>query len=394
MSAEETAGFSRVTVWLAIALFTGAVIAAWGWNQARSETNRLAFETVLVERGDVVQSVLATGELNPVRTVQVGSQISGNIRELLADFNSVVQRGDVIARIDPAIYEANVSLAEAELERAEAAYDLAHVQWERVRSLHERLMISDSELDEARAQMRQAEANQRMTGHELEKAQLELDRCTITSPVDGIVISRNVDVGQTVAASLSAPVLFEIAEDLGQMEINTFVSEADIGRIEEGQRVEFRVDAYRDQPFAGKVWQVRHAPSVMDNVVTYDAVVRVDNPQLQLKPGMTAEVDFITSEEEDVLRVRNTALRARLPDAVRPATPDEAAGPGERTAYRLGSDGTLEAVQVRPGISDGMHTEILSGLREGDELVTGIQLHTGQDRTSGPTLLQGRQEQF
>ncbi len=343
----------------------------------------------------MVQSVLSTGELNPVRTVQVGSQISGNIKELLADFNSEVRQGDVVALLDPAIYQANVSLAEAEMERAEAAFQLSRVQFERIQTLHDRDIISDSERDEARARMQQAQASLRIARHQLEKAELELEHCTVRSPVNGIVISRNVDVGQTVAASLAAPVLFEIAEDLTQMEINTFVSEADIGRVREGQAVIFRVDAYRDSPFKGKVWQVRNAPMVIDNVVSYDAVVRVENPDLLLMPGMTAEVDFITAEREQVLRVRNTALRARLPDAVRPSEPELPEGSDWRRVYRLRMGGNVEAIPVRVGISDGMFTEIIEGLSEGDVLVSGMSLQrTQSNERSGPSLLQGRQQQF
>lgn len=363
------------------------------WRGDRGADGTPAFDTVKAERGDVVRSVLATGRLNPVRTVQVGSQISGNIIELLADFNSQVRRGEVVARLDPAIYQADVSLAEAELERAEAANEVARANWERLRALREREMASVADFDEARARMRQAQANARIAQHELEKARLELERCTIVSPVDGMVISRNVDVGQTVAASLSAPVLFLIAEDLTQMEISTFISEADIGEVRQGQRVEFRVDAYRDETFRGEVWQVRNSPTTIDNVVTYDAVVRVENEDLRLKPGMTAEVHLITEERRDVLRLRNSALRARLPERFRPASP-AAGDDGRRRAYLLEDGETLRSVRVAVGISDGAYSEILDGLEEGDELVTGMRLQAADADRSGPALLQGRQEQF
>lgn len=393
MTLRNSEGSIRWPVIVAL-LLVALVVAGWWWQARREAAASPTFLTATVETGSVVQTVLATGQLNPVRTVQVGSQVSGNILELLVDFNSPVKKGQVVARLDPAIYQANVALASAEVESAAAGLALAQVQWERLNSLHDRAMVSDSQRDEARARLRQAEAAHEISRHLLEKTQLELERCTISSPVDGLVIARNVDVGQTVAASLSAPVLFEIAEDLTQMEINTYVSEADIGRVAEGQRVLFRVDAYRDDPFEGVVWQVRNAPLVMDNVVSYDAVVRVSNADLRLKPGMTAVVDFITAERTDIRRVRNSALRARLPEALRPspvALPDEA---GWRQVIRMRPDGMLEAVAVRLGVTDGMHTEILDGLAEGDVLVTGLTLPASNATRSGPSLLQGSQATF
>ena len=344
----------------------------------------------------MVQTILTTGELNPIRTVQVGSQISGNILELLADFNSPVKEGQVIARLDPSTYEADVGLARAELERTQAGLDHTRLQWERVMQLHEQKLVPDMERDQIEVHMRQAAADVEIRRYILQKAQLQLDRCTIVSPVNGIIISRNVDVGQTVAASLSAPVLFTIAEDLTLMKINSDVSEADIGRVREDQRVEYQVDAYRGQIFHGSVLQVRNAPQMISNVVTYDAVVQVDNPDLLLKPGMTAEVRFVIDERENVLRLRNAALRTRLPAELLPTDSIAAGstrGDDERTVYRL-RDGQLDAVAVRTGISDGVYTEILQGLEEGDVVVTGLRLRPEGDRQTGPSLLSGRQAQF
>ncbi|TVR48495.1 MAG: efflux RND transporter periplasmic adaptor subunit [Puniceicoccaceae bacterium] len=380
-------------------LLVPLALVTWGfmsWRPGSGEGNPPPFQTIAVDRGDVVQSVVATGQLNPVRRVQVGSQISGIIEELLADFNTEVRAGQVVARLDRSTFEAAVRLAEAELASARAAHDLAVVNNERSRSLRGGELIASAEMEASEVAVLQAAASVKIRESQLERARLELERCTIVSPTDGIVISRNVNVGQTVAASLSAPVLFEIAEDLSRMKINARITEADIGRIREGQRADFRVDAYRDRMFSGQVVQIRNAPIHVDNVVTYDTVIHVDNSELLLKPGMTAEVHVITDEQRDVLRLRNTALRARLPDNLRPPTPADAEDQGARVVYRLlqSDERALEAVAVQTGITDGLHTEILEGLSEGDRLATGLTLRTQDDRSRASSLFQGRQAQF
>ena len=349
------------------------------------------------DRGDVVQAIRAAGQLNPVRTVQVGSQISGNIAELHADFNSRVRKGDLVAKLDTATFEADVALKRAELESARAALSLVRLNRDRLHSLKDRGLVPDADLDATEAEFAQAEALVRIRKSNLRKSEIELERCHIHSPTDGIVISRNVDVGQTVAASLSAPVLFEIAEDLARMKINTHVPEADIGRIEVGQRVEFVVDAYRGERFAGRVSQIRNAPIMVNNVVTYDTVVLVDNSDLRLKPGMTAEVHVITDERETTLRVRNTALRARLPDGVAVRERDRPESEGDwRRVYLQPDDGRLEERWVRIGISDGVYSEVLEGVAEGDRLVTGLAVRATADRGrgDGPSFLRGRQAQY
>ncbi len=320
----------------------------------------------------------------------IGSQVSGIVDQVTADFNSTVRRGQVIARIEPSTFEAAVSSAQAELEAAEASLELAQHKWERIESLRDGRHVSSSEVEEAAASLRQADAEVRVRRHALERAQRELQRCTIVSPSDGIVISRRVEVGQTVAASLNAPELFEIATDLRRMQIHANVAEADIGMVEEGQDTRFVVDAYRDREFSGTVVQVRNAPVVEDNVVHYETIIAVDNDELLLKPGMTAEVSIITAERRNVLRVRNPALRARLPNAIRP--PDPADGAGEGRVY-LVRDGVLSASAVTPGLSDGVYTEIIDGLQAGDSLAVGLSLQTdgGGGRRS---LISGSQAQY
>ncbi len=351
--------------------------------------------TVTVEQGDVTRQVVASGTLNPLRSVEVGSQISGVVVELSADFNTKVRRGDVVARLDTLSYEANVRLATAELESARAAAELAKVNARRIRSLRDENLVSPSELEQAEVNLRQAQAAVRIRNEHLERARLELERCTIVSPTDGIVILRNVDVGQTVAASLSAPVLFEIAEDLTRMMINARISEADIGTIREGQRVEFKVDAYRDQTRIGEVVQIRKAPIIDNNVVTYDTVIHVDNSDLALNPGMTAEVAIITDERTGVLRVRNNALRALLPQGILPASPE--APPGTRTVYRLNNPSdpsSLEAVSIRTGLADLVYTEIIEGLSTGDVLATGLAPRRADEADSKGGFFSGNQARF
>lgn len=401
----------------------------WGsgyWGSADASLPPL--HTVEVDRGEVSRRVIAHGTLQPVQKVTVGSQVSGIIEDIKVDFNARVTRGQVIAQIDPSTFAAAVSSARAELESAEAGLELARMNWERVQELRAQQFIAPSEVDQASATLRQAEAQVRVRRHTLERAERELDRCTITSPTDGMVISRNVDVGQTVAASLSAPVLFEIATDLRDMHIYANVSEADIGQVSDGQRVLFRVDAYRGRDFEGEVIQVRNAPIMEDNVVHYETIIAVDNSEMLLKPGMTTEVSVITARKDDVLRVRNTALRARLPDNLIPdgvdadrggsggskrvdavgesTTPTADSGTGSEAGDASvddeGQDGRvfvlrnnrIEPMPVRTGLSDGLHTEILRGnLSVGDTLVVGLSLRTGTDNDNR-SILRGRQAQY
>src|SRR5439155_17299392 len=237
----------------------------------------------------------ATGQLNPVTNVQVGCQISGTIQKLFVDFNSPVTQGQVVAQIDAATYQANLLQAEGDLANAKAALELAQINAGRSKDLFTNKLIPQSDYDQTIANLHQAEATVKIKEAAVQKAKVDLERCTIYSPVDGIVISRSVDVGQTVAASLSAPTLFVIANDLTKMQIDANVAEADIGGVEEGQDVDFTVDAFPNRTFHGKVTQVRNAPITVQNVVTYDTVIGVSNADLKLRPGMTANVSIIVA---------------------------------------------------------------------------------------------------
>src|SRR5213592_3653676 len=255
------------------------------------------YQTTTVTRGPITQAVTATGTLNPVVNVQVGSQVSGNIAKLFADFNSQVKAGQVVAQIDPALFQATVTQAEGDLASSQAALELAKVNAMRTQDLFARKTSSQADLDQAMANLHQAEANVKIKQGVLDKAKVDLEHCTITSPVDGTVISRNVDVGQTVAASLQAPVIFVIANDLTKMQIDSNVAEADVGMITIDQKVDFTVDAFPSRIFHGRVAQVRNAPITVQNVVTYDTVIGVNNADLKLKPGMTANVSIIIAHK-------------------------------------------------------------------------------------------------
>src|SRR6059036_783974 len=273
------------------------------------------YQSATVTRGPITQAVTATGTLNPVVNVQVGSQVSGNIAEIVADFNSQVKAGQVVGQIDPALFQATVTQAEGDLASAQAALELAKVNATRTQELFAKKNSSQQDVDSALAALHQAEGNVKIKQGALGKAKADLDHCTITSPIDGVVISRSVDVGQTVAASLQAPVIFQIANDLTKMQIDSNVAEADVGVLEVGQDVDFTVDAFPMRTFHGKVVQVRNAPITVQNVVTYDTVIGVNNADLKLKPGMTANVSIVVAHKDNVLQIKNAALRYRPAEA-------------------------------------------------------------------------------
>src|SRR6266576_3634103 len=295
-------------------LIVGLLIIAFIVRQCRTRAAS-NYQTATGTRGPITQAVTATGTLTPVVNVQVGSQVSGNIAKLFADFNSQVKAGEVVAQIDPAIFQATVTQAEGDLASAQAALELAKLNATRTEELFAKKTSSKADLDQAIANLHQAEANVKIKQGALDKAKADLDHCTITSPIDGVVISRSVDVGQTVAASLQAPIIFMIANDLTKMQIDSNVAEADVGVVAIDQNVDFTVDAFPTHTFHGKVTQVRNAPITVQNVVTYDTVIGVSNPDLKLKPGMTANVSILIAHRDNVLQIKNAALRYRPVDA-------------------------------------------------------------------------------
>ncbi len=447
--------------WLVILVIIGAAVAGgWWYHQTHTETG-VEFQTATVARGDLTQAVTATGGLGPVLNVAVGSQISGIVKKLFIDYNTTVKSNQVIAEIDPSTYEINVLRAEAQLANSKANLALAEVQARRAEDLFASKLISASDHDTAKAQLQQAQAQVQSDEATLKNAKVQLAYCTIYAPVDGVVISRNVDVGQTVAASFNTPTLAVIANDLTKMQIDALVSEADIGGVAVGQDVNFTVDAYPYRIFRGKVGQIRYGAITNQNVINYDCVVQVNNADLKLLPGMTANVSIIAAERNDVLKIANGALRFRPPEslggpktnsvATATAGGPSGAGGGQRSgggpgmgagggggggAAGVGPGGfggggpgggrrgeragmgdsgggrgrperamtrtvyvmppktdlnskelpKLKAVQVKVGISDGISTEVLEGLEEGVQVVTGMITpgDTSAARAGGP----------
>jgi len=453
---------ARSSAWkILIVIIAVAAVAAGGWYfWHRSAEKVPEYSTITVARGDVVQVVTATGDIEPVLNVNVSSQISGIISKLFVDWNSPVKEGQVLVQLDPSTYQATVLQAEGQLANAKANYQLTLVGTARTRELFKKNLVAQSDLDTAEAQLLQADAQVKIQTASLDVAKVNLARCTIYSPIDGVVISRQVDVGNTVAASLSAPTLFMIANDLTKMQIIAAVAEADIGSVKVGQSVNFTVDAFPNQQFRGRVSLIRNSPQTQQNVVIYQTIIDVNNPDLKLRPGMTANVSIIVAERDNALRLANSALRVRIPDELLPkpapetaatpvgsaATPapkpmtdqerrtamfqilqeagfSRGSGPPSpeviqkaqqlakergldldfsrfgggrgnggnavttRTVYKLvGSDpktATIESVSARLGITDGINTEVVDGLKEGDVIITSVILPGASSAAAG-----------
>ena len=391
----------------------------------RSANGGIQYRTAKVTRGDIEAIVVTTGTINPVTLVDVGSQVSGKIAKIYVDFNSRVKKGDILAEIDQSSFltrikqaEANYQSAKASLERARVTMETSKKKYERALKLFEQKLISPEEKETAEtnyfnavADYQSALARLEQAKSQLESSRVDLSYTVIKSPIDGVVIKRNINVGQTVAASFQAPVLFQIANDLTKMQVECSVDEADIGKIREGQKVRFTVDAFPEESFEGVVSQVRYAPEVVQNVVTYTTIVSVENPEMKLRPGMTATVSIIVGEARNVLRVPNAALRFRpqlSPEEMKkmfeelraqrrstsgnsasssgrrpPFSGERGASQGERSAKDKSRQGMamvwvleeghkLRPVPVKTGVTGDEYTEIVRGdLKEGDEVVIG-----------------------
>lgn len=393
---------------LSVALLLLAVFSAVGFYYFKKPA-KPQYRTVKAERGSILSTVSATGTLNAVVTVQVGTQVSGTLAKLYVDFNSAVKKGEPIAQIDPALFLSAVEQARGNFLNAEANVNKAKVTVAdtkrtlgRNRQLVAQGIVSQSDVDAAQtgydaavAGLGSAQAQVMQTKGALKQAETNLTYATIRSPVDGIVVSRNVDVGQTVAASFQTPTLFTIAQDLTKMQIETSVDESDISRIRLGQNARFTVDAYPEMQFTGKVSQIRNAPVVTQNVVTYVTVISVSNKDLKLKPGMTANVSIQTQKKEDVVKIPSAALRFKPKTGKeekgskeRPGAADQGMlkgkGPGEATrhgrdggqkkplqqVYLLNKEGNPKPLSVETGISDSNFVELVSGnVKENDELI-------------------------
>ncbi len=367
---KQTGSQNGLTKWWFAGLVALTAIGLAGCKPSGAGMNH--YETAAVARGDLVQHVTASGTLGAVVSVDVGSQVSGKISSLNVDFNSLVKKGQLVAEIDPTVYEAAQQQAEGQLASAKAEVTLKRQNLERKKILMPLKAASQLDLDQATAELAQAEATVVIQGAALASAKANLSYCKITAPVDGVVISRKVDLGQTVNAAMNTPVLFTVAQDITKMNISAAVSEADIGQVRVGQSVDFTVDAFPDEIFHGTVTQVRKSPTTTQNVVTYETIISVENPMQKLCPGMTANVSILVSERKDVLKIPNTALRYSPPDgAAYDGTPPIKLDRSQRLVYSTSTDGVkLKPVIIKTGITDGTDTEVTAGLKSGEAVVT------------------------
>ena len=382
-------------IWI-LTLTIAAIAGGTYYLRAEAGNAPPQLTTAPVTREPIVVSVSATGTLAPVDTVEVGTQVSGTIATLGSDFNETVKRGQVVATLDPAVLSSQVQQAEAsvirlnaDLERAQVQFDDSKVKLGRSEQLATRQLIAAQEVDTARSDTRVAEVSVKSAAAQLsqaqaalEQARLNLSHTIITSPVDGIVLSRNVEVGQTVAAGLQAPTLFVIARNLDTLELDARVDESDVGRVKVGQPVSFVVDAYPGRSFPGTVRQVRLQPTVAQNVVSYTTVIDVPNPERQLKPGMTATLDIEVARADDALRIPAAALRFKPTEALLTtlATTAPAAGDsrGKQTTVWVLKGDRISPVEVKTGLSDIVNVAVVAGeLREGDLVVTGMAAPAG-----------------
>ena len=363
-----------------------------GWYYMKSaETKAEAYKTAKIERGDIAQTASANGALNPVVLVSVGTQVSGTVKKLLVDYNDKVKEGQVLAILDPSLYEAQTAQSEASVKSAEASLELATANEKRARELYAKEFVSKQELDQSVQALKSAKAQLALSKASHKKDVTNKEYSIIKSPVSGVVIDRQIDVGQTVAASFQTPTLFKIAQDLRKMQIDSSFAEADIGKIRVGQEASFNVDAFAGRSFNGVVRQIRLSGVTQSNVVTYNVVVSVDNPDEKLMPGMTAYVNIKTAERNNTLLLPNAALRYRpsnIENGDKKQEPKAKRKEGEKgrnaTVYILDNK-TPKAVKVAVGITDNKKTEIISGdLKEGDTVITDENTKKGSKNQTPP----------
>ena len=392
----------RVAIAAGVIVIGGAA-AFWLAPKGEPKLPPSKYRTAAVDMGAINQTVTATGTINPVALVNVGSQVSGTVVELNADFNDRVTKGQVLLKLDPTIFNAQIRQFEASKASALANLRLAEANYGRNQQLVSQNFVSSTALDQSRREMDVARANVQLSQAQLDRARADLNNSVIRSPIDGVIIKRTIDLGQTVAASFNTPNLFQIARDLTKMQIDTSVSEADVGALKDGLPARFVVDAYPDREFHATMRQFRLAANVVQNVVTYNVVLDVDNKDEMLKPGMTAQVRLVVANRPNVLRIPTTALRFQLPEeeqeklrkqekeaagkdgkvqqvAHKPAPPSQDDDVAFRTAnetarmfkvYRLDAKNQPQPVDIRVGLSNFRYTEVLSGgLKVGEQVVT------------------------
>lgn len=357
----------KITLVVAAILVVGAAVwMFWG----PTPKNKVTYETAKVTKGNISNSVTATGTIEPVTEVEVGTQVSGIINKIYVDYNSVVKKGQVLAELDKINLQNTLATAKSNLQNAKTEYDYQLKNYTRIKTLHEKKLVSDTDYETALYSYDKARNSYNISRNDLAKAETNLGYATIYSPIDGVVLSRAVEEGQTVAASFSTPTLFTIANDLTDMRVIADVDEADIGDVQEGQRVTFTVDAFPNDTFEGKVTQVRQEATTTSNVVTYEVVVSAPNPDLKLKPGLTANITIYTLEKNNVLSVPAKALRFTPEKGIIGAEDKVVDAQGEHKLWtRQGN--TFKAHAVTVGISNGVMTEITGGISEGDVIITG-----------------------
>jgi HlyD family secretion protein len=395
--------FTTTTLLLAIAL--SGIFAGCKGTGSKAEQYR----TEKVTRGTVTMSVTATGTVSAVTTVQVGSQVSGVIAQLYADFNSTVKKGQLLAELDPTPFQAQVEQRRADLTRAQVQTDDARIKYDRQRRLMEGGLTAQADVDAAESQWKAARAQVQQAEAALSQVNTNLRYTKIISPIDGIVVDRQYDVGQTVAASFQAPTLFQIAQDLTKMQVQADVDQSDIGRVKVGQIARFNVDAYPEDEFRGRIAQIRYNALVNQNVVTYPVIIEVANPEGRLRPKMTANVTIDVASVQNVLRVPNAALRFKPPtegsgNAMQKAARTGQGGPGGaagqlpagrrrggpakgQTIYTLSAEKKPAPAEIRTGISDGRFTQVVSGnVKEGDSVIVGV----ATSKVEGPPPMGGQ----
>ncbi len=386
----KKSSFKTVVIFVLLLASVGGYFA---YKKFYVASNEPQYKTETVEKGEIKQAVSANGTINPVSLVSVGTQVSGTVKKLYVDFNSKVEKGQVLLELDSSLLAAQQKQSLANVQSASASLELATANEARIRSLFEQAYVSRQELDTVVQAKKVAAAQLQLARAAVEKDQVNLAYTVIRSPVSGVVVDRSVDVGQTVAASLQTPTLFKIAQDLSKMQIDANFAEADIGNIRVGQQVKFSVDAFAGKNFKGEVRQIRLSPTIQSNVVTYDVVVNVDNPEQNLMPGMTAYVSIVVEERKDALLVPNAALRFKPAnaDTSKKTNGDAAAKNGKPkrdafsgTVYVL-QGATLSPVSVTLGITDNRNTEIVGGdLKVGDQVVIADTQNKAQSSSAKP----------
>ena len=362
--------------WIAIAVIVVIILAVWKCSGGKKE-EKVTFETAKVEKGNIQTSITATGTIEPVTSVTVGTQVSGIVSRLYVDYNSVVKRGQVIAELDRTNLISELNAQKASLASAQSSLNYQQSNYERYKTLFDKGLVSADEYESARLQYEQAKQQVAQSRESVQRAQTNLGYATITSPIDGVVLSKSVEEGQTVAASFNTPELFTIAQDLTNMRVIADIDEADIGGVKEGQRVSFTVDAFPEDTFEGSVTQVRQQATTESNVVTYEVVISAPNVDLKLKPGLTANVTIFTLEKNDVLTVPAKALRFQPNEALLKEGQTIEDCEGMRKVWTL-ENNVFKAHKVETGTTNGVMTEITGGIAEGTEVLTEFNISGGE----------------